>query len=82
MNTVRINLRTSQEAKTMIERAALLMGTTVSAFMLQHTYEAACRIITNHDTLLLSTQGFEVFVSTCENPPEPNAALLELLDAH
>ncbi|MGZ8219835.1 type II toxin-antitoxin system TacA family antitoxin, partial [Methylomagnum sp.] len=34
----RINLRTSPEAKAMIERAAVLMGTSVSAFMLQHAY--------------------------------------------
>ena len=33
--SARINLRTSPEAKALIERAAALMGTTVSGFMLQ-----------------------------------------------
>jgi uncharacterized protein (DUF1778 family) len=75
----RINLRTSAEAKAMIERAAALMGTTVSAFMLQHAYEAARRVVADNDTLLLSQQAFEAFVSACENPPPPNDALRKLM---
>ena len=71
----RINLRTSQEAKAMIERAATLMGTTVSAFMLQHAYEAASRVVTDNDTLLLSQQAFEAFINTCENSPARERSL-------
>ena len=41
----RINLRASPEAKALIERAAALLGTTVSAFMLQHAYEAARQVV-------------------------------------
>ena len=63
-----INLRTSAEAKALIERAAALMGTTVSGFMLQNAYEAA-RIVADHDTLLLSQQAFDAFIASCENPP-------------
>ena len=39
--SARINLRTSPEAKALIERAAALMGTTVSSFLLQNAYETA-----------------------------------------
>jgi uncharacterized protein (DUF1778 family) len=78
-DTARINLRTSPEAKLMIERAAALMGTTVSSFMLQHAYEAARRVVSDNDTLLLSQQAFETFVSACETPQEPNDALRELM---
>lgn len=78
-DSARINLRTSTEAKALIERAAALMGTTVSGFMLQNAYEAARRIVADHDTLLLSQQAFDAFVSNCENPPEPNEALKNLL---
>lgn len=77
--SARINLRTSPEAKALIERAAALMGTTVSGFMLQNAYEAARRIVADHDTLLLSQQAFDAFVASCENPPEPNDALKQLL---
>ena len=83
----RINLRASPEAKAMIERAAALMGTSVSAFMLQHAYEAARRVIADNDTLLLSQQGFEAFVEQLENPPPPSDDLRQLMgrfpsDAH
>ncbi len=75
----RINLRTSPEAKALIERAAALLGTTVSAFMLQHAYEAARQVVAANDTLILSQQAFAAFVAACENPPEPNADLRRLL---
>lgn len=77
--SARINLRTSPEAKALIERAAAIMGSTVSSFMLQNAYEAARRIVADKDTLMLSQQAFDSFVATCENPPEPTEALRKLM---
>lgn len=78
-DSARINLRTSPEAKALIERAAALMGTTVSGFMLQNAYEAARRVVNDHDTLVLSREAFEAFIAACENPSEPNEALRALM---
>ncbi len=75
----RINLRTSPEAKALIERAASLMGTTVSSFMLQNAYEAARRVVAESDTLTLSQKAFEDFVSACEKPAKPTKALRDLM---
>lgn len=69
--SARINLRTSAEAKAMIERAAALMGTTVSSFMLQNAFEAARRIVLETDTLLLTQRDFEAFTASIEKPPNP-----------
>lgn len=77
--SARINLRTSAEAKAMIERAATLMGTTVSSFMLQNAFEAARRIVSETDTLLLTQRDFEAFAASVENPPKPKAALRRLM---
>lgn len=77
--SARINLRTSVEAKVMIERAAALMGTTVSSFMLQNAFEAARRIVAETDTLLLTQRDFEAFTASMENPPKPEAALCKLM---
>lgn len=77
--SARINLRTSPEAKALIERAAALMGTTVSSFMLQNAYEAARRIVADNDTLMLSQAAFDAFVAACETPAEPNEALRRLM---
>ena len=77
--TARINLRTSPEAKALIERAAAIMGSTVSGFMLQNAYEAASRGVAHNDTILLSQADFEAFIAACENPPEPTDALIRLM---
>jgi len=77
--SARINLRTSAEAKAMIERAAALMGTTVSSFMLQNAFEAARRIVSETDTLLLTQRDFAAFVASIEKPPKPKAALRKLM---
>ncbi|MDP2172053.1 MAG: DUF1778 domain-containing protein [Rhodocyclaceae bacterium] len=77
--SARINLRTSPEAKALIERAAALMGTTVSGFMLQNAYEAARRVVADNDTIMLSQRDFEAFIAACENPSEPTQALRDLM---
>ncbi len=77
--SARINLRTSPEAKALIERAAAIMGSTVSSFMLQNAYDAARRIVADKDTLILSQKAFEDFVATCEKPSKPTKALRKLM---
>jgi uncharacterized protein (DUF1778 family) len=79
LETTRINLRASAEAKALIEQAAALMGTTVSGFMLQNAYDAARKVVIEHDTLRLSQSAFHAFISTCEQTPTPNAALQSLM---
>lgn len=67
------------EAKAIIERAAALMGTTVSSFILQNAFEAARRIVLETDTLLMTQRDFEAFAASIENPPKPQAALRKLM---
>ena len=77
--SARINLRTSPEAKALIERAAAVMGSTVSGFMLQNAYEAARKIVGDEDTLVMSQRAFESFAATCETPSKPPKALVKLM---
>ena len=77
--SARINLRTSPEAKALIERAAALMGTTVSGFMMQNAYEAAQRLLAQHETITLSDRDRDTFLAALENPPEPTEALRRLM---
>lgn len=78
-DSARINLRTSPEAKALIERAAALMGSTVSSFMLQNAYEAATRVLNQRDILTLSDQDRDVFLNALANPQEPTQALIDLM---
>ena len=77
--TTRINLRTSAEAKALIERAAAYMGTTVSAFLLQNAYEAAKRVVAEHEVIMLTKRDFEMFAKALAKPPAPTTALKRLV---
>lgn len=80
--SARINLRTSPEAKALIERAAAIMGSTVSSFMLQNAYEAALRLVAQQDAITLSDRDRDAFLNALENPPKPTQALIDLLRLH
>lgn len=75
----RINLRASAEAKQIIEQAAQLIGTNLSAFMLNQSYEAALRIIQQHRVIMLSNADRDTIMSALDNPQEPTHELRELM---
>ena len=77
--SARINLRTSPEAKALIERAAAIMGSTVSGFMLQNAYEAATRVVAQQEVITLSDRDRDAFLAMLDNPPEPTQALIDLM---
>lgn len=77
--TARINLRVSPSAKALIERAAALMGSTVSSFMLQNAYEAATRVVAQQEVITLSDRDRDAFLDMLDNPPEPTQALIDLM---
>lgn len=77
--SARINLRTSPQAKALIERAAALTGVTVSSFISQTMFEASSRIVSQAEQITLSQAAFEAFIEACENPKEPPQALFDLM---
>lgn len=77
--TCRINLRATPVTKHLIEQAAETMGTTLSAFVLQSAYEAAAKLLHEHQLLILSTQDRDAFLAALEHPPAPTEALCQLL---
>ena len=77
--SARINLRVSPGAKALIERAAAIMGSTVSGFMLQNIYETAARVVAQHDTMTLSNRDRDAFLNALAHPPEPTQALIDLM---
>lgn len=77
--SARINLRTSPQAKALIERAAALTGATVSSFISQTMFEASARIVNQVEQITLSQEAFKAFIDACDNPPEPTEALIKLM---
>ena len=77
--SARINLRTSPEAKALIERAAAITGSTVSSFMLQNAYEAASRLVAQQETMTLSNRDRDLFLKALDKPARPTKALIDLM---
>ena len=77
--SARINLRTSPEATLLMERAEVIMGITVSDFVVPTTNDAASRILTQRDILTLSDRDRDAFLDALENPAEPTQALIDLM---
>lgn len=80
--SARIALRTSPQAKALIERAAALTGATVSSFISQTMYEVSSRILAQAEIITLSNRDRDLFLNALENPPEPTQALIDLMRAH
>lgn len=77
--SARINLRTSPEVKDLIERAAAMMGATVSSFMLQNSTDMARRVLAQQDVITLSDRDRDAFLKALDNSPEPTEALIDLM---
>ena len=78
MNRSIIPVRADKHAKQIIEQAAVLLGTTVSAFVLNYAYQAAKEVL-NDTHLILSNKDWEIFINAIEQPAKPNAKLKKLL---
>ena len=74
----RIELRTSKEAKKLIERAATLSGQTITSYILEKSLSSAKKDIESMETITVSNQDRDLFFSLLSDPPEPNDALKKL----
>ena len=77
--SARINLRTSQELKDLIERAASMSGATASSFMLQSAADVARRMLAQQEVITLSDRDRDAFLKALDNPSEPTQALIDLM---
>lgn len=75
----RIEVRTNKEVKSFIQRAAESLGMTLSAFVSQQSYEAAKRVLAEHEALILRDKDRVLFFEALNAPPKPNKALKDLL---
>jgi len=74
----RIELRTKPEIKSVIERAAQLHHTTISAYLLESALQKAQADLRETETMVLNEEDRNRFFSLISSPPEPNAALRSL----
>lgn len=70
----RLEARITPAQKRLIQRAAELRGTSVTAFVVLSAQEAATKTIRDYSLLQLPPEAGDVFVRAILNPPEPNEA--------
>lgn len=73
--TSRIEIRVDRKAKELAEKAAALLGQSLSSFIVSRMVADAQQVIDAHQRTLLSLADWERFHKILRNPPAPNAAL-------
>ena len=78
----RVDIKTSKVAKATLEQAASVLGTTLSAFMLESALTKARKVIAETKLIHLCQKEAERFSAALLNPPNPNKKLKDLFKKH
>ena len=81
--TERINVRSTVDAKNVIEQAANLLGLSVSSFMIQSSFERAKELLKSNHELKVNNADRDMLMNLLENPRPANDEkknLMSLLD--
>lgn len=78
----RINIRLQSSAKTLLERAAMFEGETVSSFIVSNAIKHARQVIQKHESIVLNETESIAFLNALDKPVEFNAALTQALEEH
>ncbi len=76
----RIEIRTNEETKKLIEKAASLNGETISSYIISKSLSSAKEDIAQMETIIISDKDRDLFYSLLTNPPKPNKALEDLFN--
>ncbi|HEX7043577.1 MAG TPA: DUF1778 domain-containing protein [Burkholderiales bacterium] len=79
--TERIDVRVSPEAKKLLIRATELLGSNLTAFVLESAQERAAAVVERYERLHLSDRDRDRLLDALDNPPPPSERLLKALRA-
>ena len=71
----RIDLRLTDDDKSMIEEAAAITNQSVTQFMLNSASERAAEVIEQHRRVVLNEKSWAKVMNALSNPPAPNEKL-------
>lgn len=80
--TVRFDMRINSQAKTMIERAALITGQTLTDFAISNLVQSAMETIERYEKLVLSNRDRDRFLAALDRPAKPLPALAKAKRLH
>lgn len=75
----RLNIRIPPHTKAVIEQASMLMGVSVSQYVLTVMYQHAADLLSHAPDILLSGQDSARIAELLDNPQPPNAKMKALL---
>jgi len=74
-----VSMRIPQQTKDLIERAAVSVNKSFSAFVIESAREHAIDVLLNQTVFNLSAEQAEAFAQALDNPPAPTEKLRELM---
>ena len=77
--TERINIRSTVDAKNVIEQAANLLGLSVSSFMIQSSFERAKELLKSNHELKVNNADRDMLMNLLENPRPANDEMKNLM---
>jgi len=80
--TERLSVRIDKDRKETIRKAANILGSGMSDFVVQTAIQKAMDIIEQHNKIVISENDFKAFSEAIQNPGEPNEALKEAKQRH
>ena len=75
----RINIRSTTDAKNVIEQAANLLGLSVSSFMIQSSFERAKDLLKSNNELKVNNADRDMLMNLLENPRPANDEMKKLM---
>lgn len=76
----RLEVRVTPEQDALIRQAADLQDTSVTAFVLDTVTRRARKVLKDHDTIVLSNENFDRFLTALDEPAEAVPELVELFE--
>ena len=80
--TVRFELKMDADEKSVVSRAAALMGTTMAGFVRAAAKEKAQALLERESRITLSRRDFAAFAKALDRPFAPNKALKSAMSEH
>ena len=77
--TERINVRSTVDAKNVIEQAANLLGLSVSSFMIQSSFERVKELLKYNHELKVNNADRDMLMNLLENPRPANDEMKKLM---
>jgi len=79
LKPARMELKTTYDAKELLNRAAALDGMDLTSFVLGPAIEKARKVVSDHAIIALTKEGQATLAQLLASPPKPTAAMNELM---